>query len=126
MIKNQDENLLYDAFNNAISITNNNAPKFDEILISIRLDNSPVERFSICQNIVNTAKEYSYTLLHLNIGSVKGDTTSWNGADEWKGDKYCSDANCIRTKSLNDTYNLCQDNCKDKDNCRINIIWSLN
>ena len=129
MIHADKKETIYDSFGNAIAISNNNGPTFNEILFTIGLNGSVSDRFSICQNIFNVAKAHSPYLAYLMIGSREdvGQSTP-DYSDRYYGDNHCKDwgngVNCIRTMTLEQIHTLCQE-CNEKNSCYMALIWRL-
>ena len=129
MIHADKKETIYDSFGNAIGISNNNGPTFNEILFSIGLNGSASDRFSICQNIFNVAKAHSPYLVYLMIGSREdvGQSTP-DYSDRYYGDNHCKDwgngVNCIRYATLENIYNVCQ-NCDEMPICYFSITWRI-
>ena len=129
MLHQNEPNNLYDPFNNRIALTNNRAPAFDEILMSIKFAvNNREQRFSVCQNVINIARQFSDNLLYLNVSSFTDpdDDTTVNYTQSWRGDKNCSQEqnNCLRLKTMNDVYEMCQ-TCHGHERCGMNIVWKI-
>ena len=128
MLHKGNSSYLYDSFNNRISLQNNNAPSFNELLLSMRVDNQS-SRFDICQNVINVAQQFSANLLYLNVSSLTDtdDDTTINYTQAWRGDKYCNkeENNCLRLKTMNDVYEMCK-TCNGSAICSINIVWKIN
>ena len=128
MIHSGEQEKIFDSFGNSIKIRNNNAPSFDEIILSMTLSESGSNRALICQNMFNIAKAHSPYLLYIRTDSREDISQDTNASTMYYGDVRCPDygkgTNCIRYATLEDIYNVCQ-NCDKMPICYVNITWNI-
>ena len=128
MIHSDEQEKIFDSFGNSIKIRNNNAPSFNEIVLSMTLSESGSNRALICQNMFNIAKAHSPYLLYIRTDSREDISQDTNASTMYYGDVRCPDfgkgTNCIRYATLEDIYNVCQ-NCDKMPICYVSITWNI-
>ena len=128
MIRADKKETIYDSFDNAIGIGNNNGPKFNEIVLNMGLPKSSSNRLAICQNVFNIAKAHSQYLLYIRTDNRESQSKPVNTSDMYYGDSFCQSrgngVNCIRYATLENIYNVCQ-NCDEMPICYFSITWRI-
>ena len=129
MIHADKKETIYDSFGNAIAISNNYAPYYNEIILSMNLPKSSSNRLAICQNVFNVAKAHSPYLLYIRTDSREDiNKPAVSISNAYYGDNHCKDwgngVNCIRYATLENIYNVCQ-NCDKMEECYLQITWNL-
>ncbi len=128
MIHADKKETIYDSFGNAIAISNNNGPTFNEIILNMNLPKSSSNRLAICQNVFNVAKAHSPYLLYIRTDNRESQSEPVTPSDKYYGDNHCKDwgngVNCIRYATLENIYNVCQ-NCDEMPICYFSITWRI-
>ena len=128
MIRADKKETIYDSFDNAIAIGNNNGPEFNEIVLTMGLPERSSNRLAICQNVFNVAKAHSQYLLYIRTDNRESQSEPVTPSDMYYGDSFCQSrgngVNCIRYVTLENIYNVCQ-NCDEMPICYFSITWSI-
>ena len=128
MIRADKKETIYDSFDNAIGIGNNNGPEFNEIVLTMGLLERSSNRLAICQNVFNIAKAHSQYLLYIRTDNRESQSKPVNSSDMYYGDSFCQSrgngVNCIRYATLENIYNVCQ-NCDEMPICYFSITWRI-
>ena len=122
MIK-ENSDYLYDVFGNQIALRNNSDLAWNKIKINYYISNK--ESFELCQNVMQTAKEFKYELYSAGVYAYAGENSS-GGSEYLYGDSYCENSKkCLKDLSLNDIYRLCQVCEEDNQTCLFQFLWMI-
>ena len=126
MIKDNNTVYIYDVFGNQIYLRNNHAPMFDTTILRIYLLGN--KDFSVCQNIIQTAKEHSAVLNLFGVWYTASDSLSENNGKLFYGNSRCEpNQKCLRNITLNEIKEqcqICEDATKNKQ-CSFVFSWMI-
>ncbi len=130
MIKKNDENYIYDVFNNKIEILDgvvaNWGPAPNKAVTSMNFyadmakDNMAKE---VCTNLFNLIKEYHDSIWYVELVSTNNTSTVKVFASYY-GDKYCSGDGCLKNLSVTKAFDFCSKAVED-NNRNLSYAYSL-
>ena len=123
MIKDNTE-YLYDVFNMQIRIRTNDCPdnKCQTTLLTYALIGN--NTFDICNNIIQTAKNFHGQLQRFGVYKSLESTSSY--ATQYYGDKYCGQSvPCIRNMTFDNIDDQCK-YCNEAESCFFYFTYYIN
>ena len=123
MIKDDTE-YIYDVFNMPVRIRTNDCPNNQCSTVMILYSLTGNNSFDICNNLIQTAKNFHEQLQRFGVGNYTDGNTSY--ATEYYGDKYCGQSvPCIRNMTFDNIDGQCK-YCNEAESCSFYFIYSIN
>ena len=122
MIKDNTGN-LYDVFNMRIVINTNDCyeNQCETVILFYSLVGN--NTFDICNNIIQTAKNFRGQLHRFGVYKSLDDNISY--ANTYYGDKYCSNKSCLKDITFDNINEQCEF-CNESEQCSFYFVYKIN
>ena len=124
MIKIQSSPIL-DIFNSRVYIYTNNCHSGKCSEITFMYNIAPSESFDICQNVFNAAKEFHTYIVRSGVYKYNNDGTPTSYGNDFFGDNYCAEKNCLKNITQEQIYTQCQYCDTYEQTCRLFFNFTI-